>query len=108
MTAFAKATSVKRARVRLDRLVGCHVRAANNRSIGRIEEFRAERDGDSWQVTACVIGRAGLWERLGGGARLLLWGTRRQNGYVARWDQIDFSNPASPRLLCTVDELDPL
>jgi hypothetical protein len=90
--------------VRLDRLLGRRVRTANNRSIGRIEEFRADRHGAGWVVTAYVIGRVGLWERLGLGLRLL-FGPRAAQGYVARWDQIDVSNPASPRLLCPVEDL---
>ena len=91
--------------VRLDRLLGRHVLAANNRSIGRIEEFRAERRGDGWVVMAYVIGRAGLWERLGLGVRLL-FGTHAAAGYVARWDQVDVSNPVYPRLLCSVEDLE--
>jgi len=91
--------------VRLDRLLGRRVLAANNRSIGRIEEFRAERRGTGWVVTAYVIGRAGLWERLGLGVRLLV-ASKTASGYVARWDQVDVSNPARPRLLCPVDELE--
>jgi len=93
--------------VRLDRLLGRCVLAANNRSIGRIEEFRAERQGAGWVVTAYSIGTAGLWERLGLGARLL-FGAARSRGYVARWDQLDLSNPDAPRLRCPVEELDRL
>jgi len=93
------------AHVRLDRLLGRHVLAANNRSIGRIEEFRAERRGAGWVVMAYVIGRVGLWERLGLGVRLL-FGTHTAAGYVARWDQVDVSNPSSPRLLCAVEDLE--
>jgi len=96
------------AQVRLDRLVGRRVRAANNRSIGRIQEFRAERRDGGWQVIACAIGSAGLWERLDMRARLVIGLSWRRRGYLARWDQIDFSNPESPRLLCAVDELDAL
>ena len=33
-------------------------------SLGRIEEFRAERRGQGWVVTEYVIGSAGLLERL--------------------------------------------
>jgi hypothetical protein len=92
------------AHVHLDRVLGRRVLAANNRSIGRIEECRAERRGAGWVVMAYVIGPAGLWERLGLGVRLV-FGRDSARGYVARWDQVDISNPASPRLLCSVDEL---
>jgi hypothetical protein len=89
---------------RLDRVLGRHVLAANNRRIGRIEEFRAERRDDSWEVTEFVIGAAGLFERLGLGVRLIL-GMARGTGYVARWDQIDLSSPDRPRLTCSVEDL---
>jgi hypothetical protein len=90
--------------LRLDRVIGRKVAAANNRFIGRLEECRAERRGRTWVVTEWVIGPAGLLERLGLGARLVL-GPAERNGFVARWDQIDFSNPDRPRLRCAVNEL---
>jgi hypothetical protein len=93
--------------VRLDRVLGRCVLAANNRSIGRIEEFRAERRGTGWVVTAYTIGAAGLWQRLGLGARLL-YGAGKRHGYIARWDQLDLSHPDVPRLRCPVDELERL
>jgi len=93
--------------VRLDRVLGRRVMAANNRSIGRIEEFRAERRGAGWVVIAYTIGAAGLWERLGLALRLV-YGTGKRHGYVARWDQLDLSNPDVPRLRCPVDELERL
>jgi hypothetical protein len=91
-------------RVRLDRVLGRRVLANNNRPIGRIEEFRAERDGSGWIVVAFVIGEGGLWERLGLGVRLLV-GRTRASGLLARWDQIDLSNPNRPRLRCAVSDL---
>ena len=51
-----------------------------------------------------MIGAAGLLERLGLGARLIL-GIDHAGGYVARWDQMDLSNPNSPRISCPVKEL---
>jgi hypothetical protein len=95
-------------RVRLDRLLGRAVLAANNRSIGRIEEFRAEARGTGWVVTGYAIGSAGLWERLGLAVRLLSGSRHGRKGYVARWDQVDLSRPEVPRLRCDVDELERL
>jgi sporulation protein YlmC with PRC-barrel domain len=89
--------------IRLDRLVGREVLTANNRRLGRLEEFRAERRDGEWVVVAYVIGAAGLLERLGVGARMLAGQKRR--GFVARWDQLDLSSPDGPRLSCSVDEL---
>lgn len=92
--------------LRIDRLLGRQVLAANGRSAGRLEEFRAEiRDGDCL-ITAYVIGSAGLIERMGVAARGLFGLPRK--GYVARWDQIDFSNVERPRLTCPVEELEKL
>ncbi|MCU1381434.1 MAG: hypothetical protein JWL71_131 [Acidobacteria bacterium] len=94
--------------VRLDRLLGRCVLAANNRSIGRIEEFRAEARAAGWVVTAYSIGSAGLWERLGLAVRRLSGSRGGRHGYVARWDQLDLSNPDVPRLRCRVEELERL
>jgi hypothetical protein len=90
--------------LRLDRLVGREVYTANNRRLGRLHECRAERRESEWVVAEYVIGGAGLVERLGLGVRLVL-GIERPAGYVARWDQIDLSNPDRPRLTCPVAEL---
>jgi hypothetical protein len=50
-----------------------------------------------------VIGAAGLMERLGVGFKLLFG--KAGAGYVARWDQLDISDPERPRLTCGVEEL---
>jgi hypothetical protein len=92
--------------IRLDRLVGREVYTANNRQLGRLHEFRAERRGPSWVITEFVIGAAGLRERLGLGVRLVL-GFKPAGGYVARWDQLDLSNPDRPRLTCSIQDLAP-
>ena len=90
--------------LRLDRLIGRRVLTANNRPFGRIEECRAEERASGWAITEWVIGPAGLLERLGMGTRLVL-GIAEGRGYIARWDQLDLSNPDRPRLSCPVDEL---
>jgi hypothetical protein len=90
--------------IRLDRLVGREVHTANNRRLGRMEEFRAEPRGDAWFISEYVVGTAGLLERLGLGVRLVL-GLKRGRGYVVRWDQLDLSNPERPRLTCAVADL---
>jgi hypothetical protein len=87
----------------LDQLLGRTVVAGNNRSVGRLEEFRAEQRGEYFQIVAFVIGAAGLMERLNVGLRALLGMSGR--GKIARWDQIDISDPLHPRLTCSVDEL---
>jgi hypothetical protein len=107
MTASSGSKSDADAReVRLERLLGRQVLARNNRPIGRLEELRAERHGRDCTVTEYVIGAAGLLERLHVAVKLLIG--IRPGGYVARWDQLDISDPARPRLTCSVDELRPL
>ena len=90
--------------MRLDRLLGRRVLTANNRPLGRLEEFRTERQGAAWVVTGCVIGPAGFLERLGLGVRLVL-GLKHGGGFVARWDQLDLTNPERPRLSCRIEDL---
>ena len=89
--------------VRLDRLLGRVVLAANNRPVGRLEEFRAEKHGDAYVITEYVIGAAGLLERLG--VRVQRFFGRSGGGRVAGWQQLDISNPEHPRLTCPVDAL---
>ena len=96
--------SVARTReVRLDGLLGRQVMGANNRSVGRIEEFRAETRGTRYVVSEYAIGVGGLMERLGVGVKALFGG--HGGGYLARWDQIDISDPDHPRLTCPVADL---
>jgi hypothetical protein len=92
--------------LRLDRLVGRMVTTANHRRLGRVEEIRAEKHGAGCVVTAYVLGRAGLAERLGAGIRLLVGRHSRSSDYVVRWDQLDVTDVERPRLLCPVEELD--
>jgi hypothetical protein len=91
--------------MRLDRLVGRTVKTANHRRLGRIEAIRAEKHGNGCVVTAYVVGRVGLAERLGAGVRLLVGRRGRASGYVVQWDQLDISNIECPRLLCPVEQL---
>jgi hypothetical protein len=97
------ASDVKPHEVRVDLLLGRQVLASNNQPIGRLEEFRAERRGNGLVITEYVIGVAGLAERLGVAVKLLFG--QVGGGYVARWDQLDLSDPLRPRLTCPASEL---
>jgi hypothetical protein len=92
--------------VKIDRLLGRHVIAPDGRRVGRIEELRAHREGQGWAVTGFVIGAAGLWERLGLGARLVIG--RGPRGRVAKWDQVLFEDDGPIRLTCDVSQLQTL
>jgi hypothetical protein len=102
-TSSDTSNDLKPRELRLDRLLGRRVLGRNNRPAGRLEEFRAEVRGQGCVITEIVIGSAGLLERLGVGVRLLFG--RVPGGYVARWDQVDLSDPARPRLKCAFEEL---
>lgn len=93
--------------LRLDSLIGREVWTADGRKLGRLEEGRAGRRGGAWVILEWVIGPAGLFERLGINARLVV-GICRHHGYLARWDQLDLRDPARPRLTCAVTELERL
>jgi hypothetical protein len=97
------ATGANGRELHLDRLLGRQVFGGNNQSVGRLQEFRAEKQGRDWAIVEYVIGAAGLFERLGVGVRLLVGKPGR--GYVARWDQLDISDPERPRLTCGVEAL---
>jgi hypothetical protein len=92
--------------IRIDAALGRQLLGGNNQPIGRIEEFRTERRGDTEVVTEVVIGLLGIFERMHVTAHLLFGAERR--GCVAKWDQIDFSEPKKPRLKVSIDELDDL
>lgn len=87
--------------VRLEDLLGLRVRALNGRSVGRIEEVRAEPEAGEWRVTAYLLGAGALRERWS----LLRRSVPRARTIVVRWDQMDLGDPRAPRLSCPVDEL---
>ena len=99
--------------IRLQNLLSHRVRALNGRVIGRIEEVLAEDDGDACHVTEYLLGANALFHRLAvvrfARAILGLFGlTRNNGGFRVRWDQLDLSDPSTPRLCCKVEELRPV
>jgi|1186.fasta_scaffold252544_2 hypothetical protein len=98
--------------VHLQNLLSRRVRALNGRVVGRIEEVLAETEGDACFVTEYLLGANALFHRLAvvrfARAILGIFGlTKRHGGYRVRWDQLDLSDPAKPRLRCKVEELPP-
>ena len=90
--------------LRVELLVGRRVYDAERRVVGRLEEFRATREGDAWVVSEFDIGRAALLERLA--IRHFGWlPGDKPAGYRARWDQIDLSDPERPQLTVPIEEL---
>ena len=95
--------------IHVELLLGTPVLALNGKSIGRIEEVRAQVDRGHYYVSEFLVGSYAVLERLAAGSmgRMLLrvFGAKREEGYRIRWDQLDLSDPKQPRLLCEVDEL---
>lgn len=94
----------------LELLLSKPVVDVTGKSIGRIEEVRAEQQGDEWVIQNYLIGTPALLERLSawtiGLAILRLMGARKiQGGYQVPWDKLDLSDPEHPRLSCTLEEL---
>jgi hypothetical protein len=90
--------------LRLEDLLGRRVRDRDGHIIGRLEEFRARREGEHWVVTEYDIGPAALLERLAV-RHLGIMRSGRLRGYRATWDQLDLDDPEYPKLTCGVDEL---
>jgi len=88
--------------VRLEDLVGRRVRTESGQVIGRIQEVRAERRGDAYEVTEYHLGPGALLERLAVTQR---FSGRSVPMLIARWDQLDIHRPERPTLTCPVDEL---
>lgn len=78
---------------RIEDLVGRRVCDREGRKMGRVTELRVEPRGGAIEVTGVLIGTWGWIERL---AMQKVW--RRGHGWLARWEQIDFSDLARPRL----------
>ena len=99
--------------IHIERLLGKRVFALNGRSIGRLEEIRAEVIKNQCYVKEFLVGSYAMFERLAALriARALLTLFNRgkdSHGYRVMWDQLDLSNPEQPRLRCKVADLAPL
>ena len=97
--------------IHVELLLGEKVFAMNGLPIGRLEEIRTEINKGHFFVSEFLVGKYAVLERLAawriGRALLRVFG-KRQEGYRIRWDQIDLTDPAHPRVLCDVEELMPM
>jgi sporulation protein YlmC with PRC-barrel domain len=87
--------------VRLEDLLGREVHDLRHKRVGRLEEIRAQKDGE---IVAYALGAAGLFERLGLGAMMLVG--KRGHGRLARRDQLDVTDPRHPVLTCALEDLE--
>lgn len=84
--------------VRLQSLVGRRVHDAEGKAVGRIEEVRAEMQGDDLVVTEYECGPAALLSRLGISAMRLVGLGHHHEPKRIPWDQLDLSDPEKPRM----------
>lgn len=89
---------------RLEHLLGRKVYSLDGRVVGRLEEFRAEREGEHYVIADYRIGTAALLERLSVGSLGVLR-AGHPKGYHARWDQLNIEDPDRPTLTVPVAEL---
>jgi hypothetical protein len=101
-------TSVRELRV--ESLLGHHLRGANGKSLGRIEEIVAEIRGTDWIVVEVHVGRGALLERLTELTSLVPIVSALQHRLGERrripWDRLDFSDPSHPRATVRHEELE--
>jgi hypothetical protein len=89
--------------VSIELLLGTKVRDVDNKSVGRIEEFRVRRDENTCVLDAYLVGASALIDRLSA------WTLARPIGrylrmrkfvtvYEVPWQDMDLSDPEKPRL----------
>jgi hypothetical protein len=89
--------------VRLEDLLGRKVVASNGRRVGHIEELCVERHDGEYQVMEYRLGTGALLERWSVARNL--FGIRGRK-LIAKWNQIDISNPERPHLTCPLAEIE--
>ena len=98
--------------VHIEMLLGRRVLDSTGKSVGRIEEVIAERQGDEWVVREYLVGSAALLHRLSaldiGRALLGLFRAKENAGYRVPWDKLNLTDLEKPCLLCPSHELEPL
>jgi hypothetical protein len=85
------------------RIIGRRVFDRDGRAVGRLEEAPVVREGEDLVVPEFHIGAAAILERLAATLSPLPLPSGR--GWVARWDQLDWSDPERLRLNCGLEDL---
>jgi hypothetical protein len=88
--------------IRLEDLVGSRVVALNGRTVAHVVEVCSERRDGEHQIVAYLLGTGALIERWSLTAGLF----GKPKKLVARWNQLDISDPRRPRLTCPFDEIE--
>jgi hypothetical protein len=89
--------------VKVEDLVGALVRGRDGRRVGHIEELRVARREGEYQITEYLLGSGAILERWS--VTRNLFGPRGRT-LIARWDQLDISDPRQPRLTCATEEIE--
>ena len=85
--------------LRLDDLVGVHLRDRDGNVVGRIYDMRAEERNGELVIVEYLVGASALQERLGI-SLLRLIGLGREHGPKhIPWDRVDLSDPERPVLI---------
>jgi sporulation protein YlmC with PRC-barrel domain len=90
----------------LELLLGKQVWDCEGQAVGRIEEIRAQQQGDEWVIQEYLVGSTALLERLsawnlGLGLLKRLGARKFHEGHRIPWEQLDLSDPDRPSLHCT-------
>lgn len=96
--------------IHLELLLGKQVHDTEGTPVGRIEEVRAEQQGDEWVIKEYLIGPAAILERLsawtiGTGILRLLGARKIHGGFKVPWQKLDLTDPEHPRLICPIQAL---
>ncbi len=99
--------------VRVEQLLGKLVVDIQGEKVGRIQEIRAEQQGQDWIVAEYLVGLAAVLERSSawaiGRSIFTLFGSREAGqGFRVAWNQLDLTQIDHPRLTCTIADLKPL
>ncbi|MDP9205149.1 MAG: hypothetical protein M3P12_06800 [Gemmatimonadota bacterium] len=89
--------------INVEHLLGTKVYDVDGNDVGRIEEFRVERDGKSCLVEAYLIGTSAVIQRLSAWTLVRpikrVLNTRKIYAvYRIPWQDMDLSDPDHPRL----------
>lgn len=89
--------------INVEHLLGRKVVDIDGNDVGRIEEFRVERDGKKCLVEAYLIGASAVIQRLSAWTLVrpvnrMLHGRGFYSIYRVPWQDMDLSDPHHPRL----------
>jgi sporulation protein YlmC with PRC-barrel domain len=89
--------------INVELLIGRKVRDVDGEKVGRIEEFKVERDDKSCVLDSYFVGSSALIERLSAWTLVrpiarALHSHRLYSVYQIPWQDMDLSDPQHPRL----------